>query len=144
MVRSRRGRGRRDRRGRAGCTRNREVRLCAGCSDGHELDGAEAVAQVDGEDGDQKQGGHGYADDLDECSDEDSEAAEEFGKNGEPCHEVRAGTPNACRMAVKFSGPLTSLLRPCCMKPKPTMRRKGMGASGLGDWRCGEVRVHGS
>src|SRR6266481_3644217 len=45
-------------------------------------------------------------------------------------HAVRcgAGTANACRIAANASGPLESLAKPCSMKPKPTIRRNGMGA----------------
>src|SRR5262245_53711281 len=39
-----------------------------------------------------------------------------------------AGTPSACRIATKASGPLDSLAAPCCMKPNPTTKRSGMGA----------------
>src|SRR6266566_3681121 len=39
-----------------------------------------------------------------------------------------AGTPSACRMEAKASGPFASLAKPCAMKPYPTIRRSGIGA----------------
>src|SRR6266852_6857882 len=63
--------------------------LCAGGSDGHELDGAEPVTQMDGKDGDQEECGHRDTDEWDECSGKNRDAAKEFDENGEPCHEVR-------------------------------------------------------
>src|SRR5437879_2139830 len=45
-------------------------------------------------------------------------------------HAVKcgAGTANACRIVANASGPLDSLAKPCSMKPKPTIRRNGIGA----------------
>src|SRR5258705_5885370 len=45
-------------------------------------------------------------------------------------HAVKcgAGTASACRISANASGPLDSLAKPCSMKPKPTIRRNGMGA----------------
>src|SRR5882724_606750 len=45
-------------------------------------------------------------------------------------HAVKcgAGTANAWRIAANASGPLDSLAKPCSMKPKPTIRRNGIGA----------------
>src|SRR5207253_9522651 len=39
-----------------------------------------------------------------------------------------AGTARACKIAANASGPLESLAKPCSMKPKPTIRRNGIGA----------------
>src|SRR6185437_6603925 len=39
-----------------------------------------------------------------------------------------AGTLSAWRIAVNSSGPLASLAKPCCIKPNPTINRRGMGA----------------
>src|SRR4029077_3263276 len=39
-----------------------------------------------------------------------------------------AGTANAWRIAANASGALDSLAQPCSMKPKPTIRRNGIGA----------------
>src|SRR4029450_5870605 len=39
-----------------------------------------------------------------------------------------AGTASACRIAANTSAPLDSLAKPCSMKPKPTIRRNGIGA----------------
>src|SRR5262249_18318956 len=40
---------------------------------------------------------------------------------------VGAGTPRACRIPMKTSGPLLSFAKPCAMKPYPTIRRSGIG-----------------
>src|SRR5258705_8950361 len=39
-----------------------------------------------------------------------------------------AGTASSCRIWANVSGPLDSLAKPCSMKPKPTIRRNGIGA----------------
>ena len=65
--------------------------LSPAAGDTHQLDGAEAVGQMHGEDSDRQQDDGGNAYECDEGSDEDRDAAANFGGNGKPGHELRRG-----------------------------------------------------
>src|SRR5215469_9486185 len=54
-----------------------------------ELDRAEPVGEMNRQHRYEKNRGHRHACKRDKSSEQDSEAAEEFRQNGEPCHEMR-------------------------------------------------------
>src|SRR6516162_11493711 len=56
-----------------------------------QLDRAEPVGKVNGYHGYEKNRGHRHANKGDKSSKEDGETADEFGQNGQPCHEMRRG-----------------------------------------------------
>src|SRR5579859_4121468 len=69
--------------------RGPELRTRGG--DSQELDGAETEAEMYGNDGDDEKNRHGNTSQGDEYTEKDGEAAEDFGEDGDPCHEVRCG-----------------------------------------------------
>src|SRR5229473_4583070 len=62
----------------------------AGCHT-QQLDRAEPIREMDSQHSDEENRSHRQTYKWDESSEQDGETADEFGQNGEPCHEVRRG-----------------------------------------------------
>jgi hypothetical protein len=70
-----------------------------------QLDRAEPVGEMDSQHRYEENRSHRQAYKWDESSEQDGEAADEFGQNGEPCHKMRRGHANRMQDDCEGFGP---------------------------------------
>src|SRR6266404_9036813 len=74
-----------------------------------QLDRAEPIGEMDSQHRYHENRSHRQTYKWDESSEQDGETADEFGQNGEPCHEMRRGHTHGMQDGGEVFGPLGQL-----------------------------------